>query len=41
MSRYKTKPKTANRFADSFDTASLYLGVLFQIYDFTLIHINF
>ena len=32
MSRYKTKPKTANRFADSFNTASLYLGVLFQIY---------
>jgi len=32
MSRYKTKPKTANRFADSFNTISLYLGVLFQIY---------
>ena len=34
MSRYKTKPKTGNWFADSFNTASLHLGVLFQIYGF-------
>ena len=31
MSRYKTKPKTDNWFADSFNTASLHLGILFQI----------
>ena len=29
----QSQPKIANRFADLFYTASLHLGILFQIYD--------